>query len=219
MSSENLGCDSSDFSGFTSGDIALVERGDCDFSEKVDNAVTAGAVGVLIYNYEGEGAFSGTLGSAKSVPAFGLSNSVGRSLAESTTAPTVRMYANTEVQTVNTSNVIAETTGGASDSIIVVGSHLDSVPAGPGINDNGSGSASNLEMARQFMAVNAPNKIRFCWWGAEEEGLLGSEFYVNSVIESGDISNIVLNLNYDMIGSPNYFRTLLLRISLVRRSG
>jgi len=200
------GCESSDFSGFTSGNVAVIARGTCDFSTKVDNAVAAGAPGVLIYNYEGEGSFSGTLGSIKDVPVFGIGHDLGVSLIESSAV--VRMFSDEETVTVYTSNVIADTTTGDADQVIVVGSHLDSVPAGPGINDNGSGSATNLELATSLFASNLTltNKVRFAWWGAEELGLLGSEYYVSQAIESGEINNIACNLNFDMLGSPNYFR-------------
>ena len=66
----------------------------------------------------------------------------------------------------------------------MVGSHLDSVPEGPGINDNGTGSAFNLELALQMAKRNPPlNKVRFAWWGAEEEGLLGSTHYVAAITD------------------------------------
>ena len=148
------GCESGDFVEFTVGNIAIVARGDCDFSTKVDNAVDAGASGVLIYNYAGEGVFSGTLGSTKSVPVFGISYDLGRSLIESSETPVLEMFTDMSVVTVYTSNVIADTTVGKSDQVVVVGSHLDSVPAGPGINDNGSGSATNLELATQLYLSN-----------------------------------------------------------------
>jgi Zn-dependent M28 family amino/carboxypeptidase len=78
-----------------------------------------------------------------------------------------------------TTNVIAETAGGNPNEVVLVGSHLDSVPEGAGINDNGTGSAFNLELAVQMAKMAAPtNKVRFAWWGAEEEGLRGSNYYV-----------------------------------------
>jgi len=107
-----------------------------------------------------------------------------------------------------TMNVFAETKTGRSNRVIVFGSHLDSVPAGPGINDNGSGSATNLAIALLLSQLNySPvNKIRFAWWGAEELGLLGSQYYVNNLFENNitEYKNIALNLNFDMLGSPNY---------------
>ena len=71
-------------------------------------------------------------------------------------------------------NVIAELRGANDGNVVMAGAHLDSVPAGPGINDNGSGSASLLEIA-QNMSKNKPqNTVRLAWWGAEEAGLIGS---------------------------------------------
>jgi Zn-dependent M28 family amino/carboxypeptidase len=87
----------------------------------------------------------------------------------------------------------------------MVGAHLDSVNAGPGIQDNGSGSAAILEVAEQMAKVKPRNKVRFAWWGAEESGLIGSDFYVFNLSEE-ELDNIVLYLNFDMIGSPNFVR-------------
>ena len=83
------------------------------------------------------------------------------------------------------------------------GAHLDSVPAGPGINDNGSGPATLLETAVHLGAAPAvPNAVRFAFWGGEEEGLIGSTNYVASLAEP-DRNKIALYLNLDMVGSPN----------------
>ena len=104
-------------------------------------------------------------------------------------------------------NIIADTAGGRGDWVIVVGGHLDSVPEAPGINDNGSGVATILEIALQMaeLEVELVNKVRFAFWGAEELGLHGSRFYVDNLSEQ-ELNNIALNLNFDMIGSPNYVR-------------
>ena len=87
--------------------------------------------------------------------------------------------------------------GGDPDNTIVFGAHLDSVPAGPGINDNGSGAMAILEVAHQFaLKMSAPNfpktrpRIRFCWWGAEEVGMLGSEYYVEHLKKTGELSKV-----------------------------
>jgi Zn-dependent M28 family amino/carboxypeptidase len=108
-----------------------------------------------------------------------------------------------------TRNVIAETPGGDPNHVAVVGAHLDSVTRGPGINDNGSGSAGILEIAEVFAAEGRVprNKLRFMWYGAEElpPGLNGSRFYVNSLTQA-ERAQIELMLNFDMIGSPNFVR-------------
>jgi Zn-dependent M28 family amino/carboxypeptidase len=85
----------------------------------------------------------------------------------------------------------------------MAGAHLDSVNSGPGINDNGSGSAALLETALQMAKVKPRNKVRFAWWGSEESGLLGSQFYVDQ-LSAQQAASISLYLNFDMIGSPNY---------------
>ena len=105
----------------------------------------------------------------------------------------------------STFNILAETRGGDATSIVMVGAHLDSVAAGPGIQDNGSGSAAILEVAEQIAKVKPRNKVRFAWWGAEESGLQGSLFYVNNLTQS-ERESISMYLNFDMIGSPNYVR-------------
>jgi aminopeptidase Y len=102
-----------------------------------------------------------------------------------------------------TSNVLAESVGGDPNNVIVVGAHLDSVNAGPGINDNGSGSAAILEAAEQMAKVKPRNKVRFAWWGAEEASLVGSTYYVNNLSQE-ELDKITLYLNFDMVGSPNH---------------
>jgi Zn-dependent M28 family amino/carboxypeptidase len=100
-------------------------------------------------------------------------------------------------------NVLAELPGRNDDNIIMVGAHLDSVQAGAGIQDNGSGSAAILEVALQMAKVKPRNTVRFAWWGGEESGLVGSTAYVDGLTEDEQAA-IALYLNFDMIGSPNY---------------
>ena len=99
--------------------------------------------------------------------------------------------------------MIAEKTGANDDNVVMAGAHLDSVLAGPGINDNGSGSAAILEAAEQLAHVDTQNTLRFAWWGAEESGLVGSTNYVNGLSQA-EKDRIALYLNFDMVGSPNY---------------
>lgn len=101
-------------------------------------------------------------------------------------------------------NVIADWPGGDPGGVLMVGAHLDSVTAGPGINDNGSGSAAVLEVALTVAREHAaPRKhLRFAWWGAEEYGLIGSTYYVNN-LSSAERSKIDGYYNFDMVGSPN----------------
>jgi len=113
--------------------------------------------------------------------------------------------ANNSVFPVPTMNIIAETTFGDPSAVVMLGAHLDSVLAGPGINDDGSGSASLLEVAIQYSSLFSTNsnKVRFAWWAAEESGLIGSTYYVSQLQPPYDVA---VYLNYDMLGSPNYIR-------------
>ena len=100
-------------------------------------------------------------------------------------------------------NVIAELPGVNDDNVVMAGAHLDSVPEGPGINDNGSGSAALLEVAQNLSNNKPQNTLRFAWWGAEEVGLLGSTAWVaQQSIEERE--RIAMYMNFDMVGSPNY---------------
>ncbi|MFE5863847.1 M28 family metallopeptidase [Streptomyces virginiae] len=101
-------------------------------------------------------------------------------------------------------NLIADWPGGDPNSVLMAGSHLDSVTSGAGINDNGSGSAAVLETALAVSRAGLqPTKhLRFGWWGAEELGLIGSKYYVNN-LPAAEKSKISGYLNFDMIGSPN----------------
>ena len=207
-SSSTSGCEADDFEEFVPGSIALVQRGTCDFAVKAANAEAAGAVGVVIFNEGQEGrtdVLNGTLGGpGRQIPVVGTSFAVGEELAGLSGAM-VRLRTETRVTTQRTENVLAETRAGRPNRVVVVGAHLDSVPEGPGINDNGSGTAAILEIARQLANVPVRNKVRFAFWGAEESGLLGSEYYVSQLTER-EVGKIALNLNFDMLGSPNFVR-------------
>lgn len=202
------GCEAADFPADFTG-VALIQRGTCTFAQKAQNAQDAGATAVIIFNEGQEGrtdTLNGTLGGpGVTIPVIGTSFEVGNDLA-GLTSPTVRVFTQTTSETRTTRNLIAET-GGRADRTVVVGAHLDSVPEGPGINDNGSGTATVLETAVQMAALGiAPrNNVRFAFWGAEESGLLGSEYYV-SQLTARQIKDIAVNLNFDMLGSRNFVR-------------
>ncbi|MFI9504156.1 M28 family metallopeptidase [Nocardia sp. NPDC052566] len=205
-SSSTSGCETADFASFTKGNIALIQRGTCTFAVKAKNAQDAGAVGVIIFNEGQPGrtdAFSGTLGGPGfTIPVVGTSFAIGEDL-NSPANTVVKLKTDTESTTRKTSNVIAESRTGNADKVVMSGAHLDSVLAGPGINDNGSGSAGQLEVALRMAQLPTKNKVRFAWWGAEELGLLGSQHYVTALSEA-DRAKIALYLNFDMIGSPNF---------------
>ena len=197
------GCNAADFAGFLAGNIALISRGACTFAAKATNAYAAGAAGVIIYNNI-PGALNGTLGNGFTldIPVTSVAQDVGQQLA-ATPGLVMRLKTSTFRGIATTYNVLAETRDGDPNNVIMAGAHLDSVNAGPGIQDNGSGSAAILEVAEQMAKVKPRNKVRFAWWGAEESGLVGSTYYVNTLPAEAQ-AKITLYLNFDMIGSPNH---------------
>ena len=210
------GCEAADFAGFTAGHIALMQRGTCNFVVKAQNAQAAGAVGAIVFNEGNPGRTNlnlGTLGAPQTIPAitttFAIGDALRNGVLNGPTGLTIRLRVDYFVGPRTTRNVIAETPGGDPNRVVVVGAHLDSVTRGPGINDNGSGSATILEVAEVFAAQGRTprNKLRFMWYGAEElsPGLIGSTFYVASLSQA-ERDRIEMMLNFDMIGSPNFVR-------------
>eukprot|EP01088_Endostelium_zonatum_P018406 TRINITY_DN589_c0_g1_i1.p1 TRINITY_DN589_c0_g1~~TRINITY_DN589_c0_g1_i1.p1 ORF type:complete len:548 (-),score=118.52 TRINITY_DN589_c0_g1_i1:98-1741(-) len=229
----NFGCLEEDYVNFPNGYVAVISRSPpddilnssldaCTILQKANLSLTRGAVGVIVYN---DGllpsrlpAFQAGLGGVISIPVFTTSFLVGDHIACYNAE--VSMSLATTTYTVDTNNIIAETSDGDKNNVVVIGAHLDSVPAGPGINDDGSGSATVLEIALQvaengWQHFAAPNALRFCWWSGEELGLLGSTAYVRALQRNdsyetiGDITQIAAYLNFDMIGSPNFVRGVL----------
>ena len=210
---DGLACDAGTWDGVdVEGKIALVSRGECAFAVKAQTAGEAGAAAVIIYNNT-DGALNGTLGGTVegSAPAVGVEQAVGQSIAgeiadgEAVTA-TVNIQAT--VEQTRTFNIVANTNTGDKNNTVMLGAHLDGVEDGPGINDNGSGSAAILETAIQLKKFNKKlkNNVRFAWWGAEENGLLGSTYYVNNLVENNPtaLDKISTYLNFDMVASPNW---------------
>jgi Zn-dependent M28 family amino/carboxypeptidase len=201
-----------DFATFTAGNIALIQRGGCSFALKVANAQTAGATAVILFNQGdtvGAGDRFGVLMNITAVPPAGSAFTtiavpvVGTSFAAGTPLSAAGSRATVSVVNDPQTNVIAELPGKNDDNVVMAGAHLDSVAAGPGINDNGSGSAVLLDLAQQLGNFKPENTLRFAWWGGEEEGLLGSTAYVED-LPVAERERIALYLNFDMVGSPNY---------------
>ncbi|KFY59103.1 hypothetical protein V496_05834 [Pseudogymnoascus sp. VKM F-4515 (FW-2607)] len=200
----NVACEAADFPAEVSGKIALISRGTCAFGAKALLAKAAGAVGVVVYNNV-DGVVQGTLGEEGDYPpTIGISKAQGEEFLAAIaagTAQTADLFI--EQKTIVTYNVIAETLHGDHDNVIHVGGHSDSVAAGPGINDNGSGGIGILEVALHLTKFKVKNAVRFSWWAAEEVGLLGALHYVKTLPQS-ELDKIRLYLNFDMIASPNY---------------
>ena len=207
------GCVAADFAGFPAGNIALVQRGTCNFGVKAENAKAAGASAVVIFNEGQPGrqeAVAGTLGAPTTIPAIGITYALGVDTVQRLRGgQTVSFHVVTDTvsETRTTWNVIADSPGGDTSRTVVVSAHNDSVPAGPGINDDGTGTAMDLELAKYLgkAGKDPRNHVRFLWVGAEELGLLGSQFYVDS-LNDFQKAKIIAMLDFDMVASPNYDR-------------
>ncbi|QKW40891.1 M28 family peptidase [Actinomadura sp. NAK00032] len=225
------GCEKSDFKGFAKGSIALVQRGTCTFAVKAARARAAGASALVVANTAGEkGPVNGTVSKPVAIPVIGVTHELGAALVKAAKGAKtakgkkgakqgankgvkkaglkLRVKTDTVHGKRSSSNVIADTERGDPDNVVVAGAHLDSVPEGAGINDNGTGAAALLAIAGRIKDLGKGglrNRVRFAWWGAEEEGLQGSAHYVKS-LRASEREKIALNLNFDMLGSPNGVR-------------
>jgi Zn-dependent M28 family amino/carboxypeptidase len=203
-SGDSPGCAPADFDGLpVQGAVVLVPRGTCPFSQKEEAAAQRGAVGMIVVDNVDEQHMGGTLGvnTDVKIPVVSITKSDGVQLRGLTGPTTIKLKAS--VESFKARNIIAQTKTGSTNDVVMAGAHLDSVPAGPGINDNGSGVAAVLETALQL--GNSPqvhNAVRFGFWGAEELGLIGSHNYVES-LDIDALRNIALYLNFDMLASPN----------------
>ncbi|MGY1600722.1 M20/M25/M40 family metallo-hydrolase [Geodermatophilus sp. SYSU D00815] len=213
------GCEAGDFAGLPFGgpsDIALLQRGTCAFGVKVQNAQDAGAEAVVIFNQgnpsetedrsalltNGDATNGGTV--QVRVPVVGASFATGEALAQAGSTASIEVLAD---ETRTDHNVIAELPGRNPDNVVMAGAHLDSVTEGPGINDDGSGTAALLETALLMAKSKPENTLRFGFWAAEELGLIGSTDYVTGLSEA-ELRRIALYLNFDMVGSPNHVQTV-----------
>ena len=194
----------SDYDGLpVQGALVLVDRGSCQFSQKQAAAAERGAIALIVANNEDDDEMGGTLGEKNDPedPGGQRHQAVGEQLRAAPGPTTLKLKAGVRVD--QTRNVIAQTKTGSTADVVMVGAHLDSVPEGPGINDNGSGVAAILETALQLgPSPRVQNAVRFGFWGAEERGLLGSNNYIES-LDVDQLKDIALYLNFDMLGSPN----------------
>ncbi|AKN18331.1 M28 family metallopeptidase [Mycobacterium haemophilum] len=205
---DSPGCTASDYDRVPAqGAVVLVDRGNCPFAQKEDVAAQRGAVAMIVVDNVDEERMGGTLGATTDVkiPSVSVTKSVGVQL-RAQLGPTlepVTVKLNASTQNFKARNIIAQTKTGSTTDVVMVGAHLDSVPEGPGINDNGSGVAAVLETAVQLgSSPQVHNAVRFGFWGAEELGLIGSRNYVSS-LDVNALKNIALYLNFDMLASPN----------------
>ena len=212
--SSTSGCTASDFAGFAAGNIALIQRGTCTFAQKVANAEAAGASAAVIFN-EGNpgrtGLYNGSLSGSEHIPVLFTSYDVGTQLLGQY-VPGSGPVLTIDVKAIDDPNrsdwnVIADSKGGDPNNVLVVDAHLDAI-YGAGMLDNASGSATILDIAQQLKNTNTRNKLRFIWFGGEELGLLGSQYYVNS-LSADELAKIKFDLDADVTATPNYVAGVL----------
>ena len=204
------GCEPEDFDGFPAGNIALIQRGTCTFEIKGNNAAAAGAAGILFFNQGNTAAPDRnnipavTLGNGYTggIPALNATYALGAELA-GTSGLQMRLFANVSREDGETSNVIAESKWGDPRNVVMAGAHLDSVPEGPGINDNGSGSSGLLEIGRADAQGQDGQQgpLRVVGW---RRGQPGRFDLLRLTADAEQLADLEMYLNFDMIGSPNY---------------
>ena len=215
------GCSTEDFAGFASGHVALLQSGACTYDLQVENAADDGAVAVILYNGKGAeqggegvspgarnggGAFQARLTRAAKIPVVGVASyAVGSDLERqcaSGHAPVVHLDIRTQQKAGTDYNLIAESSFGDPNKIVVVEAHLDSI-FGAGMLDNASGSTTALEIALNMAKTPTRNRLRYVWFGGEEIGLLGSDYYTKH-LSSAELRRIVFDLDIDVTATPNF---------------
>ncbi|TKH04889.1 M28 family peptidase [Peribacillus simplex] len=194
------------------GKIALIQRGSLTFAEKVLNAAEKGAAGVILFN-NADGELNGTLGGAndKYIPSVTITKKDGEALLEKLNAE-VKLTASLKIEGAYSGektsyNVVAtkkatKNNKATKNDIIYITGHHDSVAGAPGANDDASGTSVTLELARVLKNLPTDTEIRFVTFGAEENGLLGSQHYVSNLPDD-DIKRTIANFNLDMVGSKD----------------
>ncbi len=201
------GCAAADYPArVAKGGVAVVDDTGCSVVAKHKAAAAKGAAALVVVSAGGrngspKGLFEPGYYEQLTIPVAVIGTDGGAALRRAT-GP-ARVVLDGRTVKVTSRNVLAQTKTGSARDVVMVGAHLDSVPQGPGLNDNGSGVAAVLETALQLGAEpSVANAVRFAFWGAEEKRLAGSVDYVFG-LSRDELNDIALYLNFDMIGSPN----------------
>jgi hypothetical protein len=201
------GCATGDFSSFTRGHVALVERGACDFDTQVARARAAGSAAVVLYAPASDDlAYEARLVEPAAIPVIGV---VGHAMAADLLAryrsgrlPVVHVEVRGRHKSDVDYNVIADSPNGDPDNVVVVDAHLDSI-YGAGMLDNASGSTTNLEVALSMSKTPTRNRLRYIWFGGEEIGLLGSRYYTKHLTRA-QLHRIAFDVDVDVTATPNF---------------
>ncbi|KLU86024.1 aminopeptidase Y [Magnaporthiopsis poae ATCC 64411] len=201
-----VGCEPANYPNAT-GALTLILRGNCTFELKSQFSKQAGAVGAIVRNAPDSPSFgNGVIGDnvASLVPTTMMRYEDGAALLARVQAGPALADLAIEYVNLTSYNLIATSKRGNQSNIIMAGAHADSVEAGPGVNDDGSGTVSILETAVQLAKFGLTNAVRFAWWTAEEDGLLGSYYYTRNA-PADELAKIRAYLNFDMVGSNNFY--------------
>ncbi len=185
--------------GGLNGAIALIERGELTFKEKTANAIAAGAGAVIVYN-NAAGRLSADLAQTVAIPVAGIEQAAGQDLVQRAQAGPVTATVDVTPPQATAWNVIAKPRGVTSCKTIT-GGHYDGVPAAPGADDNASGSATVIELARVVAARKLTAANCFALFSAEEFGLFGSKAYVDALAPA-DLNGLRAMINLDVVGLP-----------------
>ncbi|MBZ4318322.1 M28 family peptidase [Streptomyces huiliensis] len=207
------GCGAADYAGDVRGHAVLARYGGCDLARKSELAAAAGAAALLV-NVDQQPAEMNIRSTVRPpavarVPTANLPRGEAERLAADAARGPVELFLDLRGRAVTTEsyNLLADTPTGRADRTVVLGSHLDSATEGPGLNDNGSSAAMVLETALRLAPHRdqVRNRVRFAFWGAEEEGMIGSGHYV-AQLSAQERRETALVLNFETIASPNYAR-------------
>lgn len=180
------------------GQIAVAKRGIITFQTKAENVFAAGAVGLVVYNNV-SGIFRGTLATRPEYPVISLSKEDGEVMEALLSESEIQASIALTLKNLPSRNVIAEKKG-PGDAVVVLGGHYDTVSGLSGANDNASGISVLLAVAQILAEDNLPFTLRIIPFGSEELGLLGSNFYVESLSDE-ELDQTKAMLNFDALGT------------------
>jgi aminopeptidase YwaD len=180
------------------GAITIVRRGEISFSQKANNAAAAGAIGLIIVNNQPGNLTGAALSESVKIPVLGLSGDRGNPLLQQNTPVNVNFNVNAQQQLVTGRNVIAHLPG-VTQPKLILGGHYDSVAGSPGANDNASGTAVVLGIARNLANTDMARQTWFIAFDGEEDGLHGSRAFVDTA-KPEFLSGLTAMLNFDMVG-------------------
>jgi aminopeptidase YwaD len=183
--------------------LVIIQRGGDTFKNKTERAAAMGAVGVMFFDPNSEEPISATLVEPTKIPAVSISKADAEYISSTIITSEKGLKATIKVDSQcidsKSKNIIATLKSKKKNAkTLIVGAHYDGVDT-PAANDNASGISTIMESARILSKKNLDCNIKFIAFGAEEIGLVGSNYYVQS-LNSDDLQNTIAMINADMVG-------------------